>query len=160
MQVLDPKYVPVLRKALFSIPRLLPNDVAPLHTQLPTTAENFFLNKLRVREYRMTFFRYKPPPNISRDVVFSFASACAIKEDGFTSITVKLYRTLRFGKHSLRFVSMALVGFIVADNIWKSVFDGKWSKTTQEILATYEDCPKGDPNLTERNVERIELALK
>ncbi|KAH9370669.1 hypothetical protein HPB48_014024 [Haemaphysalis longicornis] len=114
-------------KMLNNLQLLLPYHVYPLDLPLPSlVADDFFLNILLVRQWRLTTDRYRPPRGIA-DVQLHFMryGSLGVTAD-YLSAPTAVYRYTMLDR-TFAVTPMAVFGFSVADLLWRLLANLPWT---------------------------------
>ncbi|KAL1423957.1 hypothetical protein MTO96_020750 [Rhipicephalus appendiculatus] len=120
-EILLPEDLYHAKRELERIKPLLPYHVYPLDTEIPRLGDNHFKNLLRVREYRLTSSLYRTPSGIPGSAAEIITLLCPTLTPGYVTIPLGLYTVAKL-KPSMLLQPMALIGLLVADNMWSALF--------------------------------------
>ncbi|KAH7962920.1 hypothetical protein HPB52_018654 [Rhipicephalus sanguineus] len=134
IEFLLPEDVSRAKRELERIKPLLPYHVYPLDIEIPRLGDNHFKNLLRVREYRLTSSRYQTPSGIPGSAAESIMLFFPTLVPGYVTIPLGLYTAAKL-KPPMLLQPMALIGLLVADNMWSALFQANLTDAGKKAMS-------------------------
>ncbi|KAL3216595.1 hypothetical protein MRX96_032922 [Rhipicephalus microplus] len=133
-EMLLPEDVSRAKRELQKIRPLLPYHIYPLDTEIPRLSDNHFKNILLVREYRLTSSLYRTPSGIPGSTANSITLLCPTLTPGYITIPLGLYKVAKL-KPFMPLQPMALIGLLVADNMWSALFQANLTDAGKKAMS-------------------------
>ncbi|KAH6929010.1 hypothetical protein HPB50_022387 [Hyalomma asiaticum] len=139
---------------------LLPSEVVPLDTPLPTLGASYARNYLLAETFDLSLNRFKPAKeDLGASAVTALLASRPSVIGTHVILPVALYAALDLASHTDVVVPMSVVGVDLADALWSFVFRGSWGRETTSMLSEYYRCRDSHRGLSTLRFQHPVLSL-